>query len=176
MLLTETEEYHALRVVHEYLEPGERVLLFGRCFLKGNPVKHLVGFGLALLVPLLVCAFYLFRVTALVVAFAFVCAPVVMILGFRGREFGFCALTDRRLLQLGDEGVLEIASRNEVRQIAGTDKKVILQVAKVKADATVKERRLGVKQVRRIELSPIHNLVEVVGGKALLTDQLGSSQ
>lgn len=171
------DEIQALRVVHEYLEPDERVLLFGLCRLKGDTGRNLLMFCSILLVPILACALLrMFPPMFLFGGFAALVAPIVLVLSFRGRPFGFCALTDRRLIQWGEEGVVEIASRNEVRQIAGTDNKIMLMVAKVKKDATAQELRLGVKAVQQIELSPVRNLVDLVGGKEILVDQLGSNQ
>ncbi len=180
-MIAEDDEIQALRVVHEHLEVGERVLLFGRCRLKGWPTKYLLLFCLILVGSVLVVVtFPLFFVWIVqyiqVLNGAACCALVLLFLALRGRQFGFCALTDRRLLQVGDEGVIVIALRNEVRQIAGTDNKIMLMVAKVKKDATAQELRLGVKAVQQIELSPVRNLVDLVGGKELLIDQLGSNQ
>lgn len=167
------DEIQALRIVHEHLELGERVLLFGNCRLKGSLVKF---FALCCSM-LLICAIFAFSLPIFgVITWASMCVPIVLILSLRGQQIGFGALTDRRLLQLCDEGVVKIASRNEVRQVAGTDNKIILMVAKVKANATDQELRLGVKAVQQLELTPVRNLIELVGGKELLIDQLGSSQ
>ncbi|CAN5128252.1 hypothetical protein BH10CYA1_BH10CYA1_63820 [soil metagenome] len=58
-----------------------------------------------------------------------------------------------------------------MRRIEGTDNKVNLIVATENENASERDRRLGnAKIVKRIQLTPLRRVAEIVGGKELLFD------
>lgn len=171
-MVRDDDEIHAIQVVHQHLQPGERVSLFGRCRLKGDASRNVFRLFLCLLGPILVCAvLQMHALVEIIMAFTVVCALIILAMAFYGRPYGFCALTDRRLIQWEDGGLHEVAPRIDVREIVGTDNRVTLVISIEKKGATDTQRRLGRSKIfQRIELMPRQSFFEAVGGKELLID------
>ena len=92
-----------------------------------------------------------------------------------GQSFGWCALTDQRLLLWCTEGeILEVADRKKVQKIEGDSDRVTLIFEEEKPNATDKDRRLGrATKQKRIAIKQLRGLPEIQGGKLLTIDTTG---